>query len=211
MKNKQILIILIVIVAILIVLMLKNKRENFKATPTCSASVTIEPLAIEVIPGQPLMLRAYQDSDQLGQINYIKPPGPSICNWFQGGNMVNVNYSTSVVCQGYINDTNFGLMYFPLKFNFDMLPLFTPTTNIIGNGVYTMIGYGTSSLLNDANYYLLQSGTVVVNTLVHPPIQNIINASCVQHYYGPVNYSHDDNGNNWYTYDVSIQFSYNIY
>jgi hypothetical protein len=212
MKNKQILIIVIILIVLLTIIILtnKNRRENFKAPSTCSSSTTVEPNSIQIIPGQPLMFRAFADKGNVDpNINYLHQD-PSICSWFQAGSIINVNYSTFVVCQGEVDNQNLGLIYFPLLVNFISLPNFTSATKVIGQGVYTMIGYGIMSLFTESNYQHLENGTVMVNTTASPPVVNVVNLSCVQHYPGAKHWPADHGGNDWYTYNITIQFSYNI-
>ena len=211
MKNDEIILIIILIILItiaLLVLRRKNEKENFQAPSTCSATITtVEPEWIIVASKQPPMFRAYEDRALAAAQNItFLPSNPSICNWFQAGNIVNVNYNTTVVCKGSASNI-VGLMYFYLYVTFDKLPAFNTNTNVTGSGVYTMIGYGTQSLLNkdNDNYKLLNNGTVMVKKIPTVPLSNKVELSCVQHYNGPANFDQ-----NWYTYDVSIQFSYNI-
>ena len=219
MTNNKIIIIIIVLIVLIgsIVFLLRKKhnREGFQAVSGCSSSLTIEPEGIVVGSKQPTMFRYYVDGpNNQANISFLTPDQvdhpSSICNWFQAGSIVNVNYNTTVVSQGSIGGTSFGLQYFYLTINFANLPLFTPTTNVIGQGVYTMIGYGKQLLLRDANYKVLQNGTVAIRKDTSDKSKpNLIGLSGVQHYPGP-GYYYSDPGNQWYTYDVNVQFSYNI-
>ena len=222
MNSNQIIAIVIVLI-ILIVLIIStifllkrknNKKESFQTgntvpPSTCSATVSIEPNPITVIPGQPAMFRAYKDRVTYQSKNYLNHTIPSTCNWFQAGNIVNVNYNTNVVCTGYGPGSD-GLMFFQLDIPLTGtgLPAFIANTNVIGNGIYTMIGYGNQELLTQPNYHVLQNGTVMAKKSAS--INNMVSLFCVQHYAGPPSWPNDHNGNDCYTYDVNVQFSYNI-
>ena len=156
---------------------------------------------------QPPLLRAYADANQLTGLNYIKPLGPSICNWFQAGNIVNVNYNTSVVNVGKFSDNLFGLMFFQVDIVLIGLPTININTNVVGNGVFTLMGYGTQTYYTDIglNYQNLQNGTIIVNKSSKP---NTVSLLCSQHYQGlgPSEADLTD----CYTYTISVSFSYNI-
>ena len=208
MKNDEIILIIILIILItiaLLVLRRKNEKENFQAPSTCSATITtVEPEWIIVASKQPPMFRAYEDRALAAAQNItFLPSNPSICNWFQAGNIVNVNYNTTVVCKGSASNI-VGLMYFYLYVTFDKLPAFNTNTNVTGSGVYTLIGYGNNLLLNNDNYKALQNGTVMLKKMA----ANTVRLCCVQHYPGPPIYL--DSPNDYYTYNITIQFSYNI-
>lgn len=74
-----------------------------------------------------------------------------------------------------------------------------------------MIGYGNNELLTQANYHTLQNGTVMAKkSILSTLTNNIVSLFCVQHYAGPPYIPQDENGNDWYTYNITIQFSYNL-
>ena len=217
MTNNKIIIIIIVLIISIVFLLKKrknNKKEKFQVgnpPSTCSAIIPLEPNPITVIPGQPIMFRAYKDAGANQTRNYLNRTIPSLCNWFQAGNIVNANYNTTVVCTGYGPGSD-GIMFFQLDVPLTGLPIFNSNnSNIIGNGIYTMIGYGNKELLTQANYHVLQNGTVMVKKSPLSTIgSSIITLFCVQHYAGPAYYSKDNDGNDYYTYDINVQFSYNI-
>ena len=193
---------------------MKNKKEKFQVgnpPSTCSAIIPLEPEPIIPFQMQPPLLRAYADANQLVGFNYIKPLGPSICAWFQAGNIVNANYSTSLVNVGKYADHYNGLMFFQVDIVLIGLPTININTSIVGNGTFVLVGYGKQTYYTDMslNYQSLQYGTIAVKK--SPLTNDMISLFCVQHYAGPSYWPTDDKGSNdCYTYDVNVQFSYNI-
>ena len=212
MENKHIITIVFIIIILFIILFVSRKiqKENFQYLTRTDSIQILPTTPIVSVKQQPHMFLT-SDSQALTGYNYIKPSnngdgsdGYSMCNWFKAGNIVNVNYNTSVACKGTTSGTDFGLMYFYLDVKFTRLPLFTSNTNVTGSGVYTLIGYGNNLLLNNDNYKALQNGTVMLKKMA----ANTVRLCCVQHYPGPPIYL--DSPNDYYTYNITIQFSYNI-
>lgn len=103
-------VLVLIIVIVILVLIRKNKSENFQALSTSSSVALIEPNPITVIPGQPVMFRAYKDAGANQTKNYVNKTVQSKCIWFQTGNVVNANYNTNIVSTG----NGYDLMFFQL-------------------------------------------------------------------------------------------------